>query len=228
MTASDQERKRGLRKIPYRFVFLFALIFAAVLLNRMGVLDWRHLVRTGEIHAHTWWFPLALVVLKVVSYTFAFPGSVLMWVAGLLYHPWEATLIILAGGVAGGLCAYFFSRKMSQGLSQKVRDSRFFRVMENHDDFVTLCAVRTLPSFPHSIINYSAGMLRIPLTRFTLSTLIGFTAKGYVYASAIRLAATADEVGDALSARALFPLLALGVLFIAGKLLQRKFSKDPE
>jgi uncharacterized membrane protein YdjX (TVP38/TMEM64 family) len=99
--------------------------------------------------------------------------------------------------------------------------------MENQGDFATLCAVRTLPSFPHSIINYSAGMLRVPLTRFALSTLIGFTAKGYVYASAIRLAATADEVGDALSARALFPLLALGVLFIAGKAPSEEIFKGP-
>jgi hypothetical protein len=67
MTASDQERKRGLRKIPYRFVFLFALIFAAVLLDRMGVLDWRHMVRTGEIHAHTWWFPPPSSFSKCVS-----------------------------------------------------------------------------------------------------------------------------------------------------------------
>jgi uncharacterized membrane protein YdjX (TVP38/TMEM64 family) len=237
MTASDQESKedtfianslRHLRNIPYRVVVLVALVLAAVSLERMGVTDWRHMVRTGEIHAHTWWFPFALVVLKISFYTFAFPGSVFFWVAGLLYQPWEATLMIVAGGVGGAICAYFFSRKLSHGFSQKVRDSRFFRVMENQSDFATLCAVRTLPSFPHSIINYSAGMLHIPLARFALSTLIGFTAKGYVYASAIRLAATADEISDTLSLKALLPLLALGVLFISGKLFQRRFSKDPE
>jgi len=71
-------------------------------------------------------------------------------------------------------------------------------------------------------------MLHIPMPRFALSTLIGFTPKGYVYASAIRLATTADEVNDVLSPTAVFPLFALVGLFIAGKLLQRKFSKDPD
>jgi uncharacterized membrane protein YdjX (TVP38/TMEM64 family) len=194
----------------------------------MGIFNRHRMVRIGEIHAHRWWFPLTLVFLKFVAYTFAFPGSVFVWVAGLLYHPLEATFIIAAGGVGGGLCAYFFSRKMSLAFTRKVRDSRFFRVIENHGDFATLCAVRTLPTFPHSIINYSAGMLRVPLPSFALSTLIGFTAKGYVYASAIRLAATVDEISDALSPSAIFPLLALVALFIAGKILQRKFSKDPD
>ena len=196
------------------------------MLDRMGLFDWRRVIQIGEIHAHRWWFPPTLVLLKAVFYLFAFPGSIFFWVAGLLYHPLEATLIIAAGGVGGALCAYFFSRKMSLAFAEKVRNSRFFRFMANHSDFATLCAVRTLPGFPHSIINYGAGMLRIPLPRFALSTLIGFTAKGYVYASAIRLAATADEIGDALSPGAIFPLFALGALFIAGNLLQRKFSRD--
>jgi uncharacterized membrane protein YdjX (TVP38/TMEM64 family) len=226
--ASTGDASRRPPTPPYKIIFLFALVFAAVLMDRAGLIDWRHMVRTGETHAHTWWFPPALIVMKVVSYTFAFPGSVFMWVAGLLYHPWEATLIIAAGGVGGGVCAYFFSRKMSREFSERVRGSRFFRVIEKQGDFATLCAVRTLPSFPHSIINYSAGMLHIPLARFALSTLVGFTAKGYVYATAMRLGATADALGDALSPRAFLPLLALGALFLGGKLLQRKFSKDPE
>ena len=224
----DRAVSRRLRKIPYRVVLLIALVFAAVLLDRTGILDWSLMVRTGEIHAHKWWFPPALIFLKVVAYTFAFPGSLFVWVAGLLYHPWEATVIIAAGGVGGALSAYFFSRKMSRSFSQKVQNSRFFEVMEKQGDFATLCAVRTLPSVPHSIINYSAGMLRFPLIPFALSTLIGFTAKGWVYASAIRLAATADEAADAISPGALLPLFALAVLLIAGKLLQRRLSRDPD
>ncbi len=233
---SIQDNERGspianrsfhLRNIPYRVIVLVVLILTAIVLEHTGVFDWHHMVQTREIHAQRWWFPPALVLLKVAFYTFAFPGSVFVWVAGLLYHPLEATLIIAAGGVGGGLCAYFFSRKMSLAFANKVRESRFFRVIENHGDFATLCTVRTLPSFPHSIINYSAGMVHIPLPRFALSTLIGFTAKGYVYASAIRLAATADEISDAFSPGAIFPLLALVALFIAGKILQGKFSKEP-
>lgn len=216
------------RNIPYPVTLLLVLILAAIVLDRTGAFDRHPMVRIGEIHAHRWWFPPALVLIKIAFYTFAFPGSVFFWVAGLLYHPLEATLIIAAGGLGGALCGYFFSRKMSLSFVKKIRDSRFFRTIEKHSDFASLCAVRTLPSFPHSIINYSAGMLRLPLPGFALSTLIGFTAKGYVYASAIRLAGTADELSDVLSPSAFIPLLALVVLLIAGKLLQRKFSKDPE
>ena len=214
--------------IPYRVILLVLFILAAVVLDRRGVFDWRRMVRIGEVHAHRWWFPPALVFVKIVFYTFAFPGSVFFWVAGLLYHPLEATGLICAGGVGGALCAYFFSRKMSQSSARKIKASRFFGIMEKHGDFVSLCAVRTMPSFPHSIINYGAGMLSLPLPGFALSSLIGFAAKGYVYASAIRLAGTADEIGDALSPGAVVPLLALAALFIAGKLLQRRFSKDPD
>lgn len=214
-------------KFPVKLILLGVIILAGVILHHTGIFDWYRFLEIGEYYAHTWWFPPLVVIVKAVLYMFALPGSSMYWISGILFEPLFATIIVVIGGVLGAVLAYRFSQSMSHDQAEKIQSSRFFKVILNHSDFATLSAVRSLPNFPHSIINYSAGMLRVPMKRFLLSTLIGFTAKGYLYTSAIHHAATADDLSDVIKLHTILPLIGLTLLFVVGKFLQRKLPEQP-
>lgn len=214
------------KKRPYKLLLLGAIIVSGIVLHQMGILDWYRLLDIGEKYAHTWWFPPLVIVVKAVLYMFAMPGSSMYWVAGILFPPLYATIIVVIGGVSGSILAYRFSQNMSKDSANRIQSSRFFSVIRNHSDFLTLSAIRTLPNFPHSVINYGSGILHVPMTRFLLSTIIGFTAKGYLYTSAIHHAATADDLTDVIQLETILPLIVLTLLFVIGKFFQRK--KLPE
>lgn len=225
MTADSAGTAGRAKKGPYKLVILGLIVIAGVILHQTGVIDWHTLLEMGELYAHTWWFPAAIVIVKAVLYMFAMPGSSMYWISGLFFRPPVATTLVVIGGVSGAVLAYYFSQKMSQEMADRIRTSRFFGIMRNHSDFATLSAIRTLPNFPHSIINYGSGILNVPMPRFLLSTIIGFTAKGYLYTSAIHYAATADELAEVVRWETILPLVGLTLLFIIGKLLQRRFPR---
>jgi uncharacterized membrane protein YdjX (TVP38/TMEM64 family) len=220
---SEYDRKA--RKRTYKPYVLIGLLVTGIILHQLNVIDWFRILNIAETYAHHWWFPPLIVTVKAVLYIFALPGSSMYWVAGLLYEPLPATLIIVIGGVGGAIGAYFFSRSMSDEMSERIESSRFFSFLKVHGDFASLSAARTLPNFPHSVINYGAGILNIPFPSFFFSTLIGFTAKGYLYTSAIHHAMIADELSDVVKLETLLPLILLTALFIIGKLLQKRLSR---
>ena len=88
-------------------------MIAGIILQRLGVFDWYQLLNIAESYAHLWWFPFIIILAKIILYTFGLPGSALCWIAGVLYHPLEATLIIVIGGVAGGVTAFTGSGSVS-------------------------------------------------------------------------------------------------------------------
>jgi uncharacterized membrane protein YdjX (TVP38/TMEM64 family) len=216
-------------KRPYKLIILGIIIVTGVILHQSGVFDWYRILEVGEQYAHLWWFPPLIIIVKAVLYVFALPGSSMYWVAGVFFEPLAATVILVIGGLGGAIGGYFFSRRMSGEMEEKIQTSRFFRILRNHSDFATLSAIRTLPNFPHSIINYGSGLLHVPLPRFIVSTLIGFTAKSYLYASAIHHAATAEDASDVVQLQTILPLIGLTILFVAGKLISKRVTeRTPE
>jgi len=202
-------------------IILILFLALGILAQQMGWFDWQWLYEQCRQYAHMWWFPLAIIASMVVLFAFAQAGSMLFWVAGLFYETITATIIIVAGGVGGGLAAYAFSRRLSGGFARKLPSSRYFRFFRRHTDAATLCAVRITPNFPHSVINYGAGILGVPVPRFLITTCLGLTIKGFIYASIARNAATADGVTDILNLKTIGLLLVLAALFLAGKWILR-------
>lgn len=69
------------KKSLYKIIILVLLVSAAIVMHLFGWLDWRWFVEQGEQYAHTWWFAPAIIIIMVVFYTFALPGSLMIWVA---------------------------------------------------------------------------------------------------------------------------------------------------
>ena len=209
----------------YKLVTLVVLVFFGIAAHQAGILEERFFLEMAEGHIAKWWFIPLLVIAKTSLYAFALPGSIMYVVIGLLYDPFPATLIIVAGGVSGAIAAYYLSGYLSGETRKRIHSSRTFSIIQKHSDFATLGAVRMLPGFPHSIINYGSGILQIPIGTVVVTAAAGFAAKGFLYSTAIHQAARAGTYDDNSGFGLIFPLIFLALLFLFGKVLHKNLSK---
>jgi uncharacterized membrane protein YdjX (TVP38/TMEM64 family) len=206
-----------------KIAVLLCLLAAGIAAQQTGLLDADVFLEQFEEVVNLWWFPALTVLIQLVMYMLAFPGSIIMWTLGAIYQPWTATILIMAGGVAGALAAYFFSSYMSSSWTLKFSRSRIFSILVKNSGFLQLCALRCLPGFPHSFINYSSGILKVSLLPFIISTALGFAVKGFIYSSAIYSAIHMDDIDAAVSIYNLWPLLLLVIFSLVGIIVQRKY-----
>ncbi len=205
-----------------------ALLLTLIILQATGVIDLSTAASWLERYAGQWWAPPLLVGLMVVLYAFALPASTLMLAAGVMFVPAWATLWSTLGGVLGAWAAYILVRHVSGPWKESYQQSSLYDVLQNNAGFATLTAMRVFPGFPHSVINYSAGLLRVPLVVFLLSSITGHAAKSFVYTSAMYHATHVDSEADAFSFATLWPLAALAALFIGGLLVRRLIGLKSE
>ena len=74
-------------------------------------------------------------------------------------------------------------------------------------DLLTLLAMRMLPGFPHSVINFASGVLRLPMKTFVAATIVGLTIKWGVYATAMYGITDAIEGEDVITIGTVLPLI---------------------
>lgn len=214
---------RHASRIRWPLVLLALLLAAGLVAHFLEWFVWREALAWARGHAGQWWLAPALILLQVLLFTFALPGSTVLWLVAPLYAPPAATLILAAGGVGGALAAYAFSRRL--GGAERVRLMRHpaWHALARESDFLALCALRLVPAFPHSLINYGAGILQVPLAGFLASAAIGFGLKAFLYSSLIHRGIEAAAAGDLLRPEALLPLLLLAlVLIVMRQLLRRR------
>lgn len=168
---------------------------------------------------------IALILLQITMYTFALPGSVVLWMVAPFYPPWLATLILLVGSLSGAAGARRFSMRLKRPSERGEETSTVIRLLHRRADFFTQCSLRALPGFPHSLINYAAGILHLPLATFMLAALVGLGIKWGVYTTAIHGAAEAAEGEAALDPATLGALALLAVLMLGGAWLRRRIEK---
>lgn len=206
---------------------LAALVAFGLGVHFLDLFEWRDALDWARGYAQLWWLPPALILLQVVLFMFALPGSTMLWIVAPLYAPVASTLILAAGGGAGGLAAYWFVRRLSDESLAHLRASRAYRVLERESDFLVLCALRLVPAFPNSVLNYGAGILRLPVGRFVAAAAIGLGVKAYVYSSVIHHALDAADPADLLRVEAVLPLILLALALLAARALRRRRGRSP-
>lgn len=203
-------------------LLLLALVALSLVAHFLEWWEWRPVLQWARGHAQQGWLVAALILLQVVLFMFALPGSSLIWVVAALYPPLGATLILVAGASAGGVAGYLFASRLSASRLAQLRDSRLFILLRAHGDFFTQCALRLMPGFPHSIINYGAGILRLPLGRFAAAAVLGIGVKTFLYTSVIHHALGAAEPAELLRIDIVAPLVLLALLLLLAGLIQRR------
>lgn len=200
--------------VAVSFVFVFA---EPVELDRLLELG-DHLTRD----------PLAVsgaVVLMAVFFALALPGSLGFWLLAPFQPPLIAVPLLLLGGVSGALGAYGIAFWLGRDWRPGEKQTRLVDLLEKRGDVFTQFALRVLPGFPHSVINYAAGALRLPLPSFVVAATAGLGVKWAVYAGAVHGAVEALEQGKRLQPAAMAPLLIVAVLVLAGVALRARWFR---
>jgi uncharacterized membrane protein YdjX (TVP38/TMEM64 family) len=213
------------RRNIFRLLIVGILIGIGVSLQIAGFLDAQKMLELARGYADQWWLILLLILLQGILFTFALAGSLFLWVAAPIYSPPMATFILAAGGTLGGLGAYFFSQRLTDDWIEKIEKSRSYKLLQKQDNFFTLFAMRVFPAFPHSLVNFSSGILKVKLSHFLAAAALGIAIKSYVYSRVIYGAASAASIDELFDPAIFGPLILLSVISFAVVLVKYRLSR---
>lgn len=207
-------------------VVVVAAIFAAFVLLPMPVAT---IMSWGAGLAQNPLGIAAILILMAVTMSIGLPGSVCFWLIAPFHPPLIATTLLLTGSLAGSVGAYHLSSRLRPTdkpkgrLAQRVSD-----ILTRRSDLFTQTALRVLPGFPHVLVNFTCGLLRLPLPTFIFAAILGLTSKWAVYSTAVYGARSALQAEDSLSFSTLLPLAILGVMLLISGQLKRTPKEDNE
>ena len=199
-----------------KLVIIVLLITLGLVLEIAGLLDARQLLTIAREYTQHWWLIPVLILAQVVLFTFALAGSIFLWIVAPLYPPAMATFILAAGGTLGGLGAYLFSNYLTEEWKTKIENSRSYKLLRAQDNFLSLFAMRVFPAFPHSLVNYSSGILKVKLSYFVLAAVLGIGIKSYIYARVIYHASSSLSLDMLLDISVFGPLVVLSLVSALG------------
>lgn len=125
-----------------------------------------------------WLAPLIYMFLRVVAIVVTVvPNAPLDVAGGMLFGPLWGTVYSLLGSEAGAIACFLLARQMGREAITRLlhRDITFSnRIARRHLAYIVLIA-RLEPVFSFALVSYGAGLTRMTLGSFALSTLIGMT-----------------------------------------------------
>ncbi|MEX1139955.1 MAG: VTT domain-containing protein [Bacteroidota bacterium] len=201
------------------------LVAALIVFLQSGLKDqvrWEKLRELGENPLT----PVIIVTAMTAAWAFALPGSVFFFVTPLLFGAFESTLIVCLGSALGTLAGYGAARYVGGPWVERFRNHAITKFLERHSSFASLFAIRVVPSSQHWLINYGAGLLRLPVMKLLLATVAAVSIKGFLYAKAIQGSVGASNIRDALNWETVVALTIIAGLAVAGHVWQRKNSKE--
>ena len=207
-----------------RLIILLMLLVLGLFVGALGDTLQSQVMSWGTAMAGRPWAIAVIILIQILLFTAAMPGSMVLLLVSPFYPPVQATLILTAGTVGGGLGAYAVATKLGEAARNRLSARKGFRILSQRSDFMTQCAMRVLPGFPHAIINYGAGVLRLPLWKFILATIAAALVKWSVYSSAIHGVVEAQDINQALTPGTLLPLLLLALFLAFGSWLASRFQ----
>ncbi len=205
-------------------IIVVLLVLTGFVLQLTGLLDAQKILFVAREYADHWWLVVILIVIQLVLFTLALAGSLVFWVVAPLYPPLTATLIVAVGATLGGVGAYFFSRLITDDWIRKVENSHTYRVLHKEDNFFTLFALRIFPGFPHSLVNYSSGILKVKLSHFIAAAFFGVGIKSYIYAGIIYNLSTDASIKDIMNVSTLAPLVLISATILFAVFIKYKLN----
>lgn len=164
------------------------------------------------------------VVLYIVVAGLSIPGAVVLTLGGgFLYGTALATIYVNLGATAGAVLAFLAARYLlGRQLQDKYRQQldRFNREMEASGSRYLL-TLRLIPIFPFFLINFLAGLTRVPLRTFAWTTALGIIPGTAVFAYAGRQIGSINSAADILSTKVIMALTLLACFALFPSLFSR-------
>lgn len=207
------DRYRRLRALS-RWGFAAAVLTLAAIWVVWRPDDIERLLAWGDRIADAPGIIVGLILLQALMLVFALPASAVVWLVAPFHEPLTAVAILLSGSLLGAAGAYWMAGRLGPG--EWAREHRAFRLLRRNSDGLTQLALRMLPGFPHFVINYAAGALRLPLRTFFLAAFLGLGFKWGIYCTAIYGVVEAEYPGEAIRLNTVMPLIILAAFLLVG------------
>ncbi len=217
-----------IKRYTKKLLIVALLITVGILLEFYGLLDAERMLNIARGYSDQWWLVVVLILLQALLFTFALAGSFFLWIAAPLYPPAMATFILAAGGTLGGVGAYWFSKNLTDEWVDKIENSNAYKLLHKQDNFFALFALRVFPAFPHSLVNYSSGILNVKLSHFIPAAILGIGIKSYIYADIIYNATTSASLDELMNPSTYGPLVLLSALTLVGIFIKYKMTSKNE
>ncbi|WP_160165477.1 TVP38/TMEM64 family protein [Conexibacter woesei] len=161
--------------------------------------------------------PLVFVVVSAGLTVACVPGPLLAGASGLLFGTALGTPTAIVAATLGATAAAFISRRFGASALDDLSGRRITALQDwiAARGFLAVLYARILPAVPYSLVNYAAGLTRVPLAVFALATAIGCAPRAFAY---VALGGSLDDLGspEAIVAFSVLVAMALvGLLFAA-------------
>jgi|SRR5215207_1376087 len=210
---SGASRRRAVRRVA---IYGAALVLALAVALSTGSLpspdearDWGE--GLGDL-AYFAFVPLFVVVNFVILW------PILAGAAGLLFGTAAGTPLALAGVTAAALTQMFVARRLAAGHHGNLLPERTRAVEEflARHGAVAVLESRIVPLLPYGVVNFSAGLTRLPFRDMALGTVVGAAPKVFAYV------ALGGSLSDLASPEAIGAIALLVALGLAGALFVRR------
>ncbi|MBU0516758.1 MAG: TVP38/TMEM64 family protein [Proteobacteria bacterium] len=158
------------RRIPWRLIFLLAVVGVIVLLawifdvvNKLaGLREW--------MAALGGWGPMVFGLVYAGIITVGLPTAILTALAGGLFGSIVGTITVSAGSTVGISLAFLISRYIARGamenwLSGSERFQKLDRLTAEHGAIMVALS-RLVPIVPCPMVNYGFGLTKVPFPTF--------------------------------------------------------------
>ena len=161
--------------------------------------------------------PLLIFALAIIHGVVFYPAEIVDAAAGFVYGFGPGLALMMAGWLISGLISYAVGRSVARPLLDRWLGAERFARAEarvERGGATLLLAIRLIPILPFSLMCYAIGAARVPVWRFTWTTLLGYlpiTALAVYFGTRLEGLSLDDPLvlGSAL---ALLGLLAVGHL----------------
>lgn len=132
------------------------------------------------------WGPIASIALMIGQVVFApIPASIVQLANGVVYGQFRGGILNLIGQMAGAMMAFTIARMLGEGtvekLAGKVHQDGFETWLQRWGG-KALFVIRAIPGMPSDFMSYVAGLTRMPVRTYMLSTFLGYIPQSFAYA----------------------------------------------
>ena len=156
------------------------------------------------------WGPVLYVLGYAALVLVPTPASVLTILAGALFGLLEGVLLAWLGALLGAVGGFAIGRRLGRPAVDRLLGGRLAqadRVLAHHG-LPAVLAVRLVPVFPFTPLNYAAGLVGVKFRHYLLGSALGMLPGATAYAAVG--ASGANPLGIVVAVAGLVPLVVVG------------------
>ncbi len=163
--------------------------------------------------------PVIYIVIFIVRPLFLIPSIALFIGGGLAFGPVWGPLYASVGAAMGGTVGFWVARKMGHDFVMSKLKLGSGMIENTRFSFSVVCILSLIPVMPVTVINYGAGLSRMPFKNYILAHVLGMTPRAFAYGF---FGSTLLEIGSPQFRASLLFLVLMALVTVYFRLRSRK------